>query len=73
MWFFMFQGGLGRNGPYKIFTVFNISILMNGSKMPNTMPKSSHLSTIYVLRDIKKDEEILTDYNIFTEAFGDLG
>lgn len=54
-----------KGGPYKIFTAFNISILMNSSKAPNTMPKSSYSSKMYALRDIKKDEEILTDYKIY--------
>ena len=62
-----------KGGPFKIYTAFNISILMNGSKKPNTMPKNSYSSRMYALRDIKKDEEILTDYNIYPTRYDKLG
>ena len=62
-----------KGGPYKIFTAFNISILMNSSKAPNTMPKSSYSSKMYALRDIKKDEEILTDYKIYPTKWEKVG
>ena len=62
-----------KDGPYKIFTAFNISILMNGSNKPNTMPKVGHSSRMYALRDIKKDEEILTDYKIYPTLWDEVG
>lgn len=62
-----------KGGPYKIFTAFNISILMNGSSEPNTMPKSSYSSIMYALRDIKKDEEILTDYEVYPTLWRKVG
>lgn len=62
-----------KGGPYKIFTAFNISILMNGSNKPNTMPKSSYSSVMYALRDIKKDEEILTDYKVYPTRWSKVG
>ncbi len=62
-----------KKGPYKIFTALNISILMNGSSHPNTMPKSSYSSIMYALRDIKKDEEILTDYKVYPTLWEKVG
>lgn len=62
-----------KDGPYKIFTAFNISILMNGSNKANTMPKCSHCSKMYAIRDIKKDEEILTDYKIYPTLWDEVG
>ena len=62
-----------RGGPYKIFTAFNISILMNDSKNPNTMPKDKFSSKMYAVRDIKKDEEILTDYKIYPTKWEKVG
>ncbi|KAL7450748.1 hypothetical protein ACHAWC_002611 [Mediolabrus comicus] len=60
-------------GPYKIFTAFNISILMNGSNKPNTMPKCSRCSKMYAIRDIKKDEEILYDYDVYPTLWDEVG
>ncbi|KAL7450279.1 hypothetical protein ACHAWC_002222 [Mediolabrus comicus] len=62
-----------KDGPYKLFTAYNISILMNGSNKPNTMPKCSHCSKMYAIRDIKKDEEILTDYKIYPTLWDEVG
>lgn len=62
-----------KGGPYKIFTAFNISILMNTSNNPNTMPKSKYSSRMYALRDIKKDEEILTDYRVYPTKWDRVG
>jgi hypothetical protein len=62
-----------KGGPYKIFTAFNISILMNDSENPNTQPKSTYSSRMYALRDIKKDEEILTDYTIYPTKWDKVG
>ena len=62
-----------KGGPYKIFTAFNISILMNGSKHANTMPPNSYSSKMYATRDIKKDEEILTEYSIYPTLWKKVG
>ena len=62
-----------RGGPYKLFTAFNISILMNSSTNPNTMPKNKYHTKMYATRDINKDEEILTDYNIYPTKWEKVG
>ena len=58
-----------EDGPYVIRTAFNISVLMNSSKDPNAMPPNSYSSKFFALRDIKKDEEILTDYKIYPTKY----
>jgi len=64
---------LKKGGPYTVRTAFNISILMNSSKAPNTMPKDSYSSKFFATRDIKKDEEILTDYKIYPTKYDKVG
>ena len=61
-----------KGGPYKIFTAFNISILMNSGN-PNAMPKNKFSSKMYATRDIKKDEEILTDYDMYPTKWDKVG
>lgn len=60
-------------GPYTIRTAFNISVLMNSSPTPNVMPKDGYSSKFYALRDIEKDEEILTDYKIYPTRYDLVG
>jgi hypothetical protein len=63
---------LEEGGPMKILMAINISILMNNGNTPkqiNAVPKSSTSSLFYATQDIKKDEEILTDYDIYDTRF----
>ena len=62
---------LEEGGPMKILTSINISILMNmgAPEQINAVPKSSTSSVFYAIRDIKKGEEILTDYDIYETRF----
>eukprot|EP00986_Skeletonema_menzelii_P000807 scaffold237_cov146-Skeletonema_menzelii.AAC.10 len=64
---------LKKDGPFTIRTAFNISVLMNGSKEPNAMPKDRYSSRFLATRDIKKDEEILTDYKIYPTKYNKVG
>jgi len=50
-----------KNGPFKLFSAINISILMNGSDLneQNVNPPNEYTSKMYALRDIKKGEELL--------------
>ena len=50
-----------RDGPFKLFSAINISILMNGSdeNEQNVNPPNEYTSKMYALRDIKKGEELL--------------
>jgi len=75
---------LEPGGPYKMVGSINISILMNSagdewemdeSVRPNTLPRELYSDRrFYATRDIKKGEEILTDYDVYTtrwyEVFG---
>jgi len=62
---------LEEGGPMKILTSINISILMNMGtpKQINAVPKSSTSSLFYATQDIKKGQEILTDYEIYETRF----
>ena len=59
------------DGPYHICLAINISSLMNTKgddeegEDANALPVSGFTSKFYALKDIKKDEEILTDYTIY--------
>lgn len=59
------------DGPYHICLAINISSLMNTKgddeegEGANALPVSGLTSKFYALKDIKKDEEILTDYTIY--------
>ena len=50
-----------KDGPFKLFSAINISILMNGSDKneQNVNPPNEYTSKMYALRDIKKGEELL--------------
>ena len=63
---------LENDGPMKLLTAINISVLMNMGLTPgqiNAVPKSSTSSLFYATQDIKKGEEILTDYEIYDTRF----
>lgn len=62
---------LEEGGPMKIVSSINISILMNmgAPEQINAVPKSSTESVFYATKDIKKGEEILTDYEIYETRF----
>lgn len=64
---------LKPKGPYVVMTAFNISVLMNGSDKPNAMPKDSYSSRFLATRDIKKGEEILTDYHVYPTRYDKVG
>ena len=56
---------LSPTGPLTILVDANIAALMNSSDDPNVAPKTDTETRFYAVRDIKKDEEILQDYNLF--------
>jgi hypothetical protein len=63
---------LEHGGPMKILMAINISILMNMGNTPkqiNAVPESSTSSLFYATQDIKKDQEILTDYEIYETRY----
>ena len=63
------------NGRYHIFTAINISVLLNGGSDDsiNISPASSTSSMFYSLREIKKDEELLFDYDIYHTRWDRVG
>lgn len=64
------------DGKYKIFSAMNISILFNGADdihEMNVNPLSSISSLFYALRDIKKGEELLTDYDSYDTVWEEVG
>jgi hypothetical protein len=65
-----------RDGEYKIFSAMNISILLNGADYMhelNVKPLSNISSRFYALRDIKKGEELLTDYDAYDTVWEEVG
>ena len=63
-------------GRFKIFSSINISILCNAGDSEdeiNVNPRSDTSSLFYALRDIKKDEELLTDYYIYDTVWDEVG
>ena len=66
---------LEKGGPMKIVMAINISSLMNtGSPNKiNAMPRSSTSSLFYATQDIKKGQEILTDYDIYETRYDLVG
>mmetsp|Transcript_2751 Transcript_2751/g.4830 ORF Transcript_2751/g.4830 Transcript_2751/m.4830 type:complete len:170 (+) Transcript_2751:71-580(+) len=60
---------------YGIFSAINISVLHNGGTGydANVNPRSPTSSKFYATRDIKKDEELLTDYFIYDVAWEEVG
>jgi hypothetical protein len=64
------------NGPMQIMTSFNIAVLMNEADTDedvNAVPMNSLSSSFYATRDIKKGEEILTDYGIYKTDYDAVG
>jgi hypothetical protein len=54
----------------------NISVLFNGAKrypQMNVNPLSSISSLFYALCDIKKGEELLTDYDVYDTVWEEVG
>mmetsp|Transcript_35978 Transcript_35978/g.73402 ORF Transcript_35978/g.73402 Transcript_35978/m.73402 type:complete len:310 (-) Transcript_35978:68-997(-) len=71
-WTQQFQEG----GDYHICLAINISSLMNtgdDEDEVNALPTSSMTAMFYATRDIRKDEEILTDYEIYKTEWGAVG
>ena len=64
-----------EGGPYNIIMAFEISALMNSSlsKAPNAVSDSKFSTVDTAQRDIKKDEEILTDYHRYPTRWGLVG
>ena len=63
-----------EKGGFKLFSAINISILMNGSdeNEQNVNPPNEYTSKMYALRDIKKNEELLFDYDIYETAWDEV-
>ena len=64
-----------ENGEYKLFLAINISILFNGGfeDTMNIKPPTSYSSKFYALRDIRKGEELLYDYDMYDTVWGKVG
>ncbi len=64
-----------ENGELKLFTAPNISVLLNGSsgEEVNINPKTGYSSKYYALRDIKKGEELVTDYDVYATDWKAVG
>ena len=65
---------------FKLYLGLDIASLMNGSARrgklkatPNVLPKRETSMKYYALRDIAKDEEILTDYDFFETKWRNVG
>lgn len=61
---------------YHICLAINISSLMNTGdeeEQANALPESSTATMFYATKDIKKDEEILTDYEIYNTDWEAVG
>lgn len=61
---------LEENGKLRLVLALNISSLMNsgdygGTKNNNVNPKSATSQAFYAIRDIKRGDEILTEYDIY--------
>lgn len=59
---------LHEDGPYHICLSINIASLMNtesDEEEANALPKTSTSTVFYATRDIRKGEEILTDYSVY--------
>ena len=54
-----------RDGPYKILFDLHIANFKNSGSHPNVIPNSKYELEMRAIRDIKKGEEILTDYGIY--------
>ena len=62
-----------KDGPFHIIMAFEISALLNSSKAPNAVAENEFSTVDIATRDIKKDEEILTDYNMYPTRWGAVG
>lgn len=64
-----------ENGELKLFAAPNISVLLNGSsgEEVNINPKTGYSSKFYALRDIKKGEELVTDYDVYVTDWKAVG
>ncbi len=54
----------------------NIAVLANGALEEgeaNVNPESGTSSNAYALRDIKKNEELITDYDVYETRWHDVG
>ena len=65
-----------EDGSYKIYTAMNIAVLTNGAMNEgeaNVNPESGASSNAYALRDIKKGDELITDYDVYESRWNDVG
>lgn len=64
-----------ENGELKLFTAPNISVLLNGSRGEevNINLKTGYSSKFYALRDIKKVEELVMDYDVHATDWKAIG
>jgi preprotein translocase subunit SecG len=65
---------------YRMVAAFDISVLMNSGgeefgpgKEPNVLPEDKYSGKQIALRDIAKDEEILTDYDAYWTEWSEVG
>ena len=63
------------NEKYNIYSSMNIAILCNGGndKTTNINANNDTSSKMYALRDITKDEELLTDYEMYDTVWNRVG
>lgn len=64
-----------KNGQYHILTGPNISSLFNNGRKDNVnaLPESEISWTFHATRDIEKEEEILTDYDVYPTKWKQVG
>lgn len=65
-----------KNGPMMLLLEINIAILMNEGNTDeevNVLPKDKYSSKFYATRNIKKDEEILYDYSVYSTRWDKVG
>lgn len=65
-----------RDGKNRLFTAMNISILLNGAndiRHVNMKPVSTIATRFYATRNIKKGQELLTDYDVYETVWEDVG
>jgi hypothetical protein len=65
---------------YRMVAAFDISVLMNSGgeefgpgRAPNVLPEDKYSGKQIALRDIAKDEEILTDYDAYWTEWSEVG
>lgn len=66
---------LADDGQYRIVSAMDISVLHNGGrgKDANVNPNSATSMKFYATRDIKKDEELLYNYDVYDTAWKEVG